>query len=404
MRPHPIVLLACIVTLLALSPAAASAQETPGEALLNSLNSLESKLKGSLSPTARATIHGDKFKLIATHYTDSAHGVSFADVITNLDCVATNLQRAKSNKRGAKVAVKKAKRCHAALTRKVKAGGKASAAMRNGLKGVGTALKRVEARIKEGRAFGVLATAARKAAVSFVRRHFSMPGIAGVRIGAAYADFECIDVKVEAGKVSGAGACARHLIRQVRAQLPPSQGGTSDEPSGPPVTFGSDLTGDPVAMPGTYPEDTEFWTQGLTVPVTGELKTIRVRVGSNPRTLPIRFSRVRPQPDGRVMVITTTDPPYEMPGGKPGTYEFPVRSTGFNRFAQKGDIVTIDNSGADQTPDPYVWFARKPGFTTFSYTNPPDQAGAPSQDPGFVWTPRTHEGYDLLMQVVVSPN
>jgi hypothetical protein len=62
-----------------------------------------------------------------------------------------------------------------------------------------------------------------------------------------------------------------------------------------------------------------------------------VRVGANPVSLPIRFSIVEPQSDGRV---------------------------------KQGDIVTIDNRGADQTQDPYVWFARKPGFTAFSYTNP----------------------------------
>lgn len=280
---------------------------------------------------------------------------------------------------------------------------KRAAALRSDLSNLSKGLATITTAIKNGKAFGAKATALRKRSVRFVARHFDGRPVAGVPFPDVYEALECVDVKVESGSVSGAGACERKLRRQLRKNLPPSQGGTSDQPSAPPITFGSDLSGDPVTIPGKYPEDTEFFSAGLAIPQGGTITTFKVRAGASPVALPIRFSVVEPQADGRVKVLTTTDPPYQIPANSPGTYTFQTDRLSFACCkVKKGDIVSIDNRGADQTQDPYVWFARKPGFTTFSYTNP--NPGAPTQDPGQFWIPKPNEGYDLLVQAVVSPN
>ena len=62
---------------------------------------------------------------------------------------------------------------------------------------------------------------------------------------------------------------------------------------------------------------------------------------------------------------------------------------------RRGDIVSVDNRGANTVKDPFWWFAAKPGFTTFSH-----QVRGVSMDFGQLWTHKEHPGYEVLLQVV----
>lgn len=162
------------------------------------------------------------------------------------------------------------------------------------------------------------------------------------------------------------------------------------------VTWGSDLTGDPVPIRGTWREDSEFWTKGVHAPAAGTVTKFRLKVGDTPKTIPIRFSVVRPVGDGKVKVITTTHPPYTLKAHDSGVHTFKTSVLAFRCCkVRKGDIVTVDNRGANTVQDPYYWFAKKPAFTTFSH-----QVRGVSQDAGQIWTHKDHPGYEVLLQIV----
>jgi hypothetical protein len=115
--------------------------------------------------------------------------------------------------------------------------------------------------------------------------------------------------------------------------------------------------------------------------------------------LPLRFSVVRPGAGGTVTVVTTTNPVYPLSAHDAGIHTYPTSSLSFACCkVEKGDIVTVDNSGTT-TPGAYVWFAAAPGATTFSHTS-----GGDSQNAGAVWTPITHHGYETLLQVTLTPD
>jgi hypothetical protein len=165
------------------------------------------------------------------------------------------------------------------------------------------------------------------------------------------------------------------------------------------VTFGSGLSGSAVSIPDRFDhEDTEFWTSTLTVPAAGTITEFRLKTGDSPVDLPLRFSVVRPQPDGTVVVITTTNPVYPLNAHDAGIHTYPTSALSFACCkVEAGDIVTVDNSGT-ATPNAYVWFAASPGATTLSHTS-----GGDSQNAGVVWAGLTHPGYEVLLQVVLQP-
>lgn len=390
-RRAPAVLLA-LAALAAAAPAAHAESADTGH-VVRLLGELDHKLNGlsSLSSAERSVVHRDKAQLISDSYGDKANGITYAELLNDLDCVDTSLQLARnaSRKSAQKSWVKQSKACQARLASALGAGGQASGALTADVKRLGSAIGAVATRVRQGRVFGSKTRAVRDRAAAIVGSHFTGKQY-GVALSEHFRDLECIDVKAESGRISGASSCARRLARLIKANAPAK----------PSVTFGSDLTGDPVALPGVWREDSEFWTTGLTVPAAGTVTEFRLRTGADPVSLPVRFSVVRPQPDGRVKVITTTDPPYLVPGGTPGIYT--VKSSTFSfrccRVLQ-GDIVTVDNRGAEETESPYVWFARKPGFTAFSHMEP-----GVSQDAGQLWRPDPHVGFDVLLQVVMTPD
>jgi hypothetical protein len=375
------------------SARAHAAAEADAGFVIDSLEKLDHRLAGlsSLTEAERGVVHSEKATFVAQAYGRVANGVTHADVLNNLDCVDTELQIARnSNKKSRqKSQVAKAMACEQRLSAALSAGGRAPGALTADMAKLRGAIAAVAKRVKQGRVFGSKTRAVRDQATAIVGRHFS-DTLYGVSFAEHFRDLECIDVKVESGRISGASSCARRLIRLIRANKPPK----------PAITFGSDLTGDPVAFPGVWREDSEFWTEGTRIPVSGTITQFKLRVGSDPVTLPVRFSVVEPQPDGRMKVLTTTNPPYIVPGGSPGVYTVDTHTFSFKCCkVKRGDYVTVDNRGAEETQAPYAWFARKPNYTTFSHM----EAGV-SQDAGQLWRPDPHPGFEVLLQITMIPD
>jgi hypothetical protein len=162
------------------------------------------------------------------------------------------------------------------------------------------------------------------------------------------------------------------------------------------VTWGSDLTGEPVPIRGTWREDSEFWNKGVHAPARGTITKFRLKTGDTPKTIPIRFSVVRPIGGGKVKVITTTHPPYTLKAHDAGVHTFRTSTLAFKCCpVRKGDIVAVDNRGANTVKDPYWWFAKKPDKTAYSH-----MVRGVSQDFGQIWTRKAHPGYEVLLQVV----
>ena len=371
-----------------------AASAATADTVAAALGRLDSQLngKGSLRGADRTAVHAAKADLIATAYKGAVSGVTYADVLTGLDCVDTDLQRArnvKSSRSRSSGWAKKALACADKLTAALRAGGKASEGLLGDMATLRSRIVSVRSAARRGKSFGTKSKEIRSLAAAIASRRIDGSPF-GVSFAETFTELECIDVKVESGRTSGASFCARRLQRLVKAAAPPK----------PVVVWGSDLTGDPVSIDGTWREDSEFWGKDVSAPVAGRVTELRLKVGSNPTTLPIRFSVVRPRSDGSVTVITTTDPPFMLPARSPRTYTFKTSDVNFSCCkVAKGDIVSVDNSGANTVSDPFHWFAQKPGFTTFSH-----MVRGVSQGAGQVWTPTAHPGYELLLQITEQPD
>jgi len=384
-------LLASVLLATALAAPARAAGSGTSDQLGAALTGLVGQLSGSapLAPAARARVHAAKAELITLAYSDEVDGVPAARALTDLDCVSRSLQIARAaTKRLAKARVADARRCRGDLAKLAAAGG--AKGLASDLEGVGSRIAAIGGAIAAGKSYGAKATALRKLQSAIVARRFSGATLHGVAFALVYDDLECIDVKVEAGRVSGAASCAKRLLRRSKASAPAKE----------PVTFGSDLGGAAVTLPDRFaPEDTEFWTSALTVPAAGTITELRLKTGDSPVDLPLRFSVVRPRGDGTVAVVTTTNPVFPLQAHDAGVHVYPTSAVSFPCCkVQAGDIVTVDNSGTT-TPGAYVWFAASPAATTFSHTS-----GGDSQNAGVVWAPITHPGYEVLLQVVLQPS
>jgi hypothetical protein len=369
------------------APPASAAGSGTADALKADLTSLVAQLSGS-SPL-RAQVHSAKAKLIDAAYDDQVSGLSAARVISDLDCISLNVQKARGTSKRSTVRARfaDARACRADLAKLASGGGAKGLAA--DLAGVETSLKATGAKAVAGKAFGAKATALRKTQSRIVAQRFGGQTLHGVPVSQVYDDIECIDVKVEAGRVSGAASCAKRLLRRSKSLAPAK----------PLMTFGSDLAGTAVTLPDRFePEDTEFWTSALTVPAAGMVTEFRLKTGDSPVDLPLRFSVVRPRGDGTVVVITTTNPIYPLKAHDTGVHTYPTSGLSFVCCkVQAGDLITVDNSGTT-TPNAYVWFAARSDMTTFSHTSNGD-----SQNAGVVWSPITHAGYEVLLQVVLQP-
>src|SRR3954451_502420 len=185
-------------------------------------------------------------------------------------------------------------------------------------------------------------------------------------------------------------------VSSVAAPAAGGRGADSRATESASVTWGSNLTGDPVPIRGTWREDSEFWNKGVHAPASGTITKFRLKTGDTPVTIPIRFSVVRPVGDGKVKVITTTNPPYTVTAHDAGVHTYSTSALSFRCCkVRKGDIVAVDNRGANTVSDPYWWFAKKPGKTAYSH-----MVRGVSQDFGQIWTRKAHAGYEVLLQVV----
>jgi hypothetical protein len=384
---QPVGLLSLLVVILAAAaPPAGAAGSGTSDALTADLTSLVGQLSGGASP---AQVHMATAKLIAAAYDEQVGGISAARTIGDLDCISVSVQKARGTSKRSTVRARfaDARGCGGDLAKLAGAGG--ATGLATDLAGVGATLKTMGTKAVAGKAFGAKATALRKTQSSIVARRFAGQTLHGVPFNQVYDDLECVDVKVEAGRASGAASCAKRLLRRSKSLAPAKD----------PVTFGSDLTGTAVTLPDRFaPDDTEFWTSALTVPVAGTITAFRLKTGDSPADLPLRFSVVRPQGDGTVVVVPTTNPVYPLNAHDAGVHTYPTSGLSFACCKVKaGDIVTVDNSGTT-TPSAYVWFAARSDTSTLSHTSNGD-----SQNAGVVWSPITHPGYEVLLQVVLQP-
>src|SRR3954452_9224919 len=142
-------------------------------------------------------------------------------------------------------------------------------------------------------------------------------------------------------------------VSSVAAPAAGGRGGDSRATESASVTWGSDLTGDAVPIRGVWREDSEFWNKGVSAPASGTITKFRLKTGDTPVTIPIRFSVVRPVGAGKVKVITTTNPPYTVNAHDTGVHTYKTSALSFRCCkVRKGDIVTVDNRGANTVSDP----------------------------------------------------
>jgi hypothetical protein len=365
--------IAAVLSILLAVPAAAPAAGTgTADSFSDNVGALVTALSGT---TGRGAVHVGT-SLIFTNNVGGDEG----RVAAGLDCVSIQVQGARNSKTFARSRVAAAQKCLSGLPRSAPS-----------TKAIKKSLQTIAARAKAGRVFGARATALRAQQSAYMAAHYKSINIFGVDLPEIYDDLECADVKIETNHQSGALSCVKRLAR-VSRQVAPLK---------PPITFGSDLSGTPQALPNATfaPDDTEFWDAALTVPADGMITTFRLKTGDSPTDLPLRFSVVRPNGDGTVTVVTTTNPVYPLAAHDATVHTYPTASLSFACCkVRKGDIVTVDNSGTT-TQNAYVWFAPQPGTVTYSHTS-----NGLSQNAGVVWTPITHDGYETLVQVVLQPN
>jgi hypothetical protein len=238
---------------------------------------------------------------------------------------------------------------------------------------------------------------------------------------AAIADLHVIS-EGEEKKAIGLIETAIKAKQQVVKELPLSLV-EKPAPKGPaapvPETFGApDLTPTPAPLLGGFSADVEYWPMAVahafgarahtssvvasaTAPADGMVTSITVKgyaiKGDMPGpggSEPIRFTVARPQPNGQLQVITTTNPPFTLPGTS-GTYTFPMSQVSFACCrVKKGDYVSLDARGGE-----FAVFASVPGAVTDDFS----MAGL-TQNAGFMWTGTPHEGVELLMQVTEQPS
>lgn len=220
------VLLACfLLTFASAVTSSGQSSETGPAGLVKGLEALDGQLRGSLSASERASVHRAKALLVARHFDVPVRDTDYATVFTALDCVSTNIQRARNASRGkARSPAAKAKGCLAGLAEELADGDRAPAALRRDLSKLSKAMGAITTATRKGKAFGAKATALRRRSVRFVARHFDGRPVAGVRFSDVFEALECVDVKVESGAVRGrarvrasCASCCAGTCRRARA-------------------------------------------------------------------------------------------------------------------------------------------------------------------------------------------
>jgi hypothetical protein len=175
------------------------------------------------------------------------------------------------------------------------------------------------------------------------------------------------------------------------------------------VRWGSSLKAPATrTIPGTYHADAEFWptalgsstasgvTRTVKAPVSGRILSVKLKVGDDSAAVPIRFSVVKRQSDGRFQVLTTSTPSLPLAAHSPGVHTFDMSRLQFKMPINKGDYLAVSTPGAD--PSAMVWYGAVGGAGVDSFTS----RGA-TQNPGYRWSGTRHAGVELLMQVAERP-
>jgi len=174
------------------------------------------------------------------------------------------------------------------------------------------------------------------------------------------------------------------------------------------VTWGSSLQPPPTTtINGDYAADAEFWPTKIgssapgvratvRAPVTGQIVSVRLRVGDDSRAVPIRFSVVDRVPGGRFRVVTTSTPAFTLPAHSPGIHTFLMKTLMFPMPIRRGSYLAVATPGVK--PAAMLWYATVGAATTDSYTS-----HGPTQNPGYLWSGSRHAGLELLMQVTERP-
>jgi hypothetical protein len=119
------------------------------------------------------------------------------------------------------------------------------------------------------------------------------------------------------------------------------------------ITFGSDLSA-PATLAETHQADTSFWSPTVKgssnmVPAAGQITRIRLkgaaveRSGGPAPQNQIHFQVLRPQPDGTVTVILSSDPKYLPYSGDPN--QINSYSPAGYMCVEKGDYVSFNDNG-----------------------------------------------------------
>jgi len=180
--------------------------------------------KSRLTPTERTAVHSQTAALIASGaYAAQVQGVTYADLLTDLGCVGASLQHARnaprSNKRLELRWANAALDCQRALAAALAGGGQATSATQQDVAQIAARIKVILVRIGEHHVFGAKATDVRHFIVGMVEHDFSGPFVFGLAFTDHFRALECVDVKVESGRFSGASACIHRLRRLLRRHI-----------------------------------------------------------------------------------------------------------------------------------------------------------------------------------------
>jgi hypothetical protein len=139
------------------------------------------------------------------------------------------------------------------------------------------------------------------------------------------------------------------------------------------------------------------------VPVNGVIKSFTVKGATHQSNIPgpngagdMRLGVDRPLADGRLKVISTSDPSAELPR-QLGVHTFRIGRpyTGFTMYVHRGDVLSLDTPGGS-----YAVWARVPGAEMETVLG----HGGSEQSPGVIWTGTAHPNVELLMRVTIQPS
>src|SRR5207244_13116636 len=118
--------------------------------------------------------------------------------------------------------------------------------------------------------------------------------------------------------------------------------------------------------------------------------TVKLKVGDDSAAVPIRFSVVKRQRDGRFQVLTTSTPSLMLPAHSPGVHTFDMTNVQFKMPINKGNYLAVSTTGAE--PSARVWYGTAAGAAVDSFTS-----GGATQNPGYLWRWTRHAAADPLM-------